>query len=54
MKGFLSRPEYERLLAEAGFRSVRGSDLTFGVASIVRGEQGPAQSSARSTPEVTR
>ena len=40
MKGFLSRPEYERLLAGAGFERVGGDDLTLGIASIVRGEAG--------------
>ncbi len=38
MKGFLSRPEYERLLGGAGFVSVHGKDLTLGIASIVRAE----------------
>ncbi|HEY8087985.1 MAG TPA: ubiquinone/menaquinone biosynthesis methyltransferase [Polyangiaceae bacterium] len=38
MAGFLTRGEYERALAEVGFARVRGQDLTFGVASIVRGE----------------
>ena len=38
MKGFLSRAEYQRLLEGAGFRNVRGEDLTLGVASIVRAE----------------
>jgi ubiquinone/menaquinone biosynthesis methyltransferase len=38
MKGFLSRGEYERLLGDSGFQRVRGEDLTFGIASIVRGE----------------
>ena len=53
MKTFLSRTEYERVLAEAGFRSVRGRDLTFGVASIVRGEgASSALDAVRSAPEV--
>lgn len=38
MAGFLTRGEYARVLSDAGFASVRGTDLTMGVASIVRGE----------------
>jgi ubiquinone/menaquinone biosynthesis methyltransferase len=38
MAAFLTRREYERALVSAGFRGVRGFDLTLGVASIVRGE----------------
>lgn len=38
MAGFLRRQEYEELLRGVGFGSVRGSDLTLGVASIVRAE----------------
>ena len=38
MRGFYSRTEYEGVLREAGFSSVSGADLTFGVASIVSGE----------------
>jgi ubiquinone/menaquinone biosynthesis methyltransferase len=38
MAGFLSRVEYEDVLQSAGFRGVRGRDLTLGVASVVRGE----------------
>ncbi|HKP59627.1 MAG TPA: ubiquinone/menaquinone biosynthesis methyltransferase [Polyangiales bacterium] len=37
MQGFLSRTEFEAAMREAGFREVKGYDLTFGVASIVRG-----------------
>jgi ubiquinone/menaquinone biosynthesis C-methylase UbiE len=37
MQGFLSRREFETAMVEAGFRQVQGYDLTFGVASIVRG-----------------
>jgi ubiquinone/menaquinone biosynthesis methyltransferase len=39
MKAFLTRQEYEGSLVRAGFSSVRGQDLTFGVASIVRGDK---------------
>lgn len=38
MDAFLSRAEYEAVLREAGFASVRGQDLTLGIASIVVGE----------------
>lgn len=38
MDGFLSRPEFERALAAAGFVGVAAEDLTLGVASIVRAE----------------
>jgi ubiquinone/menaquinone biosynthesis methyltransferase len=38
MAGFMTRQEYERALAEAGFARVRGADLTLGVASLVRAE----------------
>lgn len=38
MAGFLTRGEYEALLARVGFAGVRGEDLTLGVASIVRAE----------------
>jgi ubiquinone/menaquinone biosynthesis methyltransferase len=38
MAGFLTRQEYERALTTAGFGSVRGFDLTLGIASIVRAE----------------
>ncbi len=37
MQGFLSRDEYAQAMREAGFRDVTSFDLTFGVASIVRG-----------------
>jgi len=37
MKGFLTRGEYEAALVEAGFEDVRGRDLLFGIASLVRG-----------------
>jgi ubiquinone/menaquinone biosynthesis methyltransferase len=38
MKGFLSRAEYQAMLAREGFAHVRGEDLTLGVASIVQAE----------------
>lgn len=41
MTGFLRRREYERTLGDVGFASVRGFDLTLGVASIVRAEVAP-------------
>ena len=37
MRGFMSRTELEAAMRDAGFREVQGFDLTFGVASIVRG-----------------
>ncbi len=40
MKGFLSRGEYEALLARVGFERVRGEDLLLGIASVVSGERG--------------
>ncbi|MFO0659001.1 MAG: class I SAM-dependent methyltransferase [Polyangiaceae bacterium] len=38
MRGFMSRPEYEREMGLAGFVCVRGTNLMGGVAAIVRGE----------------
>jgi ubiquinone/menaquinone biosynthesis methyltransferase len=38
MDGFLSRDEYVRALADAGFVRVTATDLTLGVASVVRAE----------------
>jgi ubiquinone/menaquinone biosynthesis methyltransferase len=38
MQGMRSRAGFEALLEAAGFRAVRGRDVSFGVASIVRGE----------------
>jgi ubiquinone/menaquinone biosynthesis methyltransferase len=38
MAGFLTRQEYERLVTDAGFARTVGTDLTLGIASIVRGE----------------
>jgi ubiquinone/menaquinone biosynthesis methyltransferase len=38
MRGFATRAELQRMMSEAGFSSVRGRDLLFGVASIVRGQ----------------
>jgi ubiquinone/menaquinone biosynthesis methyltransferase len=40
MRGMRSRKEFESLLAARGFARVRGRDLLFGIASIVRGEVG--------------
>jgi ubiquinone/menaquinone biosynthesis methyltransferase len=40
MAGFLTRQQYEHLLASAGFGQVDAYDLTLGVASIVRAEVG--------------
>jgi ubiquinone/menaquinone biosynthesis methyltransferase len=37
MQGFMTRGELEAAMRAAGFREVSGEDLTFGVASIVRG-----------------
>lgn len=44
MLGFVTRGEYEDMLRDEGFSAVRGSDLTLGVASVVRAEvaRGPA------------
>jgi 4-hydroxy-3-polyprenylbenzoate decarboxylase len=36
MSGFVSRESYEQLLVEEGFTAVEGSDLTLGVAAVVR------------------
>jgi ubiquinone/menaquinone biosynthesis methyltransferase len=38
MAAFLTRQEYEGLLADVGFGRIRGRDLTLGVAAIVRAE----------------
>lgn len=38
MEGFMSREEYARCLAGAGFARITSKDLTLGVASIVRAE----------------
>jgi ubiquinone/menaquinone biosynthesis methyltransferase len=35
MQGFYSRPEFEALAREAGFREVVGEELSFGVASLI-------------------
>lgn len=37
MQGFLSRDEFARAMGAAGFEHVEARDLTFGIASIVRG-----------------
>jgi ubiquinone/menaquinone biosynthesis methyltransferase len=39
MKGFVSRAEYEALLARERFTRVEGEDLTFGLAGLVRAEK---------------
>jgi len=38
MQGFVGRDAFEQMLATSGYLSVRGSDLLFGIASIVRAE----------------
>jgi hypothetical protein len=38
MKGFVTRKQYEQVLRDEGFAFVRGFDLTFGIAAIVRAE----------------
>jgi ubiquinone/menaquinone biosynthesis methyltransferase len=38
IEGFLTREDYEALLRDAGFASVRSTPLTFGVGAIVRAE----------------
>jgi len=38
MAGFLTRQEYERIVTDAGFALVVGTDLTLGIASIVRAQ----------------
>jgi ubiquinone/menaquinone biosynthesis methyltransferase len=42
MQGFLSRGEFEVAMRGAGFVDVTGQDLSFGIASIVRGVRGGA------------
>jgi ubiquinone/menaquinone biosynthesis methyltransferase len=37
MKGFVTRGQYETLLQEEGFESIRATDLTLGVAALVSG-----------------
>lgn len=37
MLGFLTRTEFEQAMRDAGLREVEGQDLTFGIASIIRG-----------------
>jgi ubiquinone/menaquinone biosynthesis methyltransferase len=37
IQGFMSRPEFEAAMRDAGFKHVDGFNLTFGIASIVRG-----------------
>ena len=38
MEGFVTRESYEQLLTEEGFGSISATDLTLGMAAIVRGE----------------
>jgi hypothetical protein len=38
MAGFMSRDEYVRALERLGFKRVRATDATLGIASIVRAE----------------
>jgi 4-hydroxy-3-polyprenylbenzoate decarboxylase len=40
MEGFVTREQYESLLREEGFEAVSATDLTLGVAAIVRGTAG--------------
>lgn len=40
MRGFLSRQQYEQAMRAAGFERVEGTDLLWGIASIVRGVRG--------------
>ena len=55
MAGFLSREEYERVLAEAGFEWVRGADLTLGVASVVSGQRRASnEASNEASSEMSR
>ncbi len=49
MAGFLSREEYERVLAGVGFVGVVGTDLTLGVASVVRALAPSAPPGGRAT-----
>lgn len=37
MLGFLTRGQFEQAMAEQGFSQVHGSDLTLGIASLIRG-----------------
>ena len=37
MEGFMARGEFEQAMRDAGFARVQAWDLTFGIASIVRG-----------------
>lgn len=46
MAGFLTRGEYEGMLETVGFASVRGFDLTLGIASIVCGRKQQEQPGA--------
>jgi ubiquinone/menaquinone biosynthesis methyltransferase len=40
MQGFMSRGEFEQAMRAAGFERVEARDLSFGIASIVRGVKG--------------
>ncbi len=47
MKGFVTRAQYETILREEGFESVEATDLTMGVAAIVRGVASTPKASAK-------
>jgi len=36
MQGFFTRPEFEQLGRDAGFATVAGEELSFGIASLIR------------------
>lgn len=43
MEGFVTRPEYEGILREEGFEDVGATDLTLGIAAIVKGTAPPRE-----------